>query len=123
MAEREVYYRDLPLDPSVASNGDLSTVDNKESIRQSLQMIIKTARGSRIFAVDYGARIRGFLFEPFDQTTAMRIGEELRESIENYEKRIVLLDINVVMEDTTTSYDVEIIYQIINTSVVETFDK
>lgn len=119
MAQEEVYYNDLPLDVTIASNGDLSTKINKEAIKQSVRMIIETARGSRIFLPSYGARIKSFLFEPFDEYTATRIGEELRESIENYEKRVSLLDINVGMDMSTTTYNIEVAYQIINTIQVE----
>jgi len=120
MANKEIFFRDLPLDISITSTGDISTVDNEESIKQSLQMIIETAKGSRVFLSNYGCRIRGFLFEPFDISTAKRIGEELRESITNYEKRIVILDINVIMNQQYNSYEVELTYQIINASKPET---
>lgn len=120
MADEQVFFSDLPLDINISSDGDMSLVTNKEAISQSLRMIINTANGSRVFVSDYGCRIRGFLFEPFDETTANRIGEELRESIENYESRITLLDINVIMDINKTSYDVEVSYQIINRKKVET---
>lgn len=120
MAEEQVFFSDLPLDITIASDGDMALVTNKEAISQSLRMIINTASGSRVFLSDYGCRIRGFLFEPFDETTANRIGEELRESIENYESRITLLDINVIMRNDKMSYDVEVSYQIINRNEVET---
>jgi len=116
MANGDIFYRDLPLNPTIASNGDLSTVNNKESIKQSVRMLLNTARGTRIFSPTYGARIRGFLFEPFDENTASRIGEEIRETIENFEPRIVLIDINVIMNIQTTSYDVEVVYQLANTN-------
>lgn len=119
MPQEEVFYNDLPLDVSIASNGDLSVSINKEAIKQSVRMIIETARGTRIFLPSYGARIRSFLFEPFDEYTAKRIGEELRESLENYEKRISLLDINVGMDLHKITYNIQVVYQIINTIDVE----
>jgi phage baseplate assembly protein W len=120
MVQSQVFFSDLPLDISVASNGDINLVTNKAAISQSLRMLINTARGSRVFASNYGCRIRGFLFEPFDESTAKRIGEELRETIINYERRIKLLDINVIMNDKETSYDVEVSYQIVNRNETET---
>lgn len=120
MADRQVFFSDLPLDITIASDGDLALVTNRDAISQSLRMIIETAKGSRVFESDYGCRIRGFLFEPFDETTARRIGEELRESIVNYEKRITLLDINVILKDDERTYEVEVTYQIINRNEQET---
>lgn len=120
MADRQVFFSDLPLDITIASDGDLALVTNRNAISQSLRMIINTAKGSRVFSSDYGCRIRGFLFEPFDETTARRIGEELRESIVNFEKRITLLDINVILKDDERSYEVEVTYQVVNRNETET---
>ena len=117
----EIFYRDLPLDPTVTSDGDISSVVNKDSIKQSLNMILKTGRGSRIFLPDYGARIKAFLFEPFDNTTAQRLGNEVEETIKNYEQRIELLSINVSMIQSDASYEVAIVYRIVNTQVVDSF--
>jgi phage baseplate assembly protein W len=120
MSDIKTFFSDLPLDISIDPSGDIGLAINASAIKQSLRMIIETGRGTRLFLPEYGARIRAFLFEPFDETTAKRIGEELRESIQNYESRITLLDINVIMRDATTSYDVEVIYQITNTRVTDT---
>lgn len=117
----EIFYRDLPLDPTTNSEGDISSVTNKESIKQSLRMIINTARGSRVFAPDYGCRIKAFLFEPFDETTANRIGQELEETIKNYESRVQILSINVGMVLKNSSYDVSLVYRIVNTQVIDAF--
>jgi phage baseplate assembly protein W len=115
----EIFFRDLPLDPSVNSEGDISSVTNKESIKQAIRMMINTGRGSRIFLPDYGCRIRGFLFEPFDETTAKRIGQELEETIKNHEPRVELLNINVGMILKNNSYEVSVVYRIINTQAVD----
>lgn len=120
MANNEIFFSDLPLDITISSNGDIAPVINKDSIKQSLRMLINTARTTRIFVPDYGARIRGFLFEPFDISTANRLGQEIRETIENYEKRITLIDINVIMRDDERSYDVNVTYQITNTNITDT---
>jgi len=115
----EIFFRDLPLDPTVNSEGDLSSVTNRDCIKQSLKMMLNTAKGTRIFNSDYGCRVRAFLFEPFDNSTAQRIGNELEESIKNYEQRIQLLNINVDMILSTTSYEVAIVYRIANTQAVD----
>jgi phage baseplate assembly protein W len=115
----EIFFRDLPLDPSVNSEGDLSSVTNRESIKQSLRMMLNTGKGTRIFMPDYGCRIRGFLFEPFDSTTARRMGEEVQEAIKNHEPRIEILNINVDMIVKDNSYEMSVSYRIVNTQVVD----
>jgi phage baseplate assembly protein W len=115
----DIYYSDLNLNPIVNSQGDISTVTNKDCIRQSLKMIVDTARGSRIFLPTYGCRIRGFLFEMFDESTAKRIGEELEETLKNHEPRIEILNLNVNMNWQNTQYDITIVYRLTNTQTVD----
>lgn len=120
MAE-EIFYNDLSLNPTVNSQGDLSSVTNREAIKQSLRMMMDTSRGSRVFSPDYGCRVKAFLFEPFETSTAERLGREIRETIQNYEKRVQLVTINVEMDWDATSYVVNIVYRIINTEQVDAF--
>jgi phage baseplate assembly protein W len=118
MADR-IFYRDLPLDIKITSNGDISEVVNADSIKQSLRMIVDTARGSRVFFPEFGCRVNAFLFEPFDEATARRLGEELQTTIVNYEKRINLLNLNVQMDFTENSYEVDVVYRVITTGEVD----
>jgi phage baseplate assembly protein W len=117
-----IFFKDLALDITVNSQGDISDVVNAESIKQGLRMMIDTARGSRIFLPDYGCRVRAFLFEPFDEDTARRIGEELQNTIKNYEKRIQLLNLQVQMDFNDNSYEINVIYKIIATNQIENLD-
>ena len=116
----KTFYEDLPLDPTINSKGDISTVTNLDAIKQSLRMIIETAAGTRIFLPNYGAKVKAFLFEPFDQSTATQIGTQIEESINNYEQRIQLLSVNVIMVQATTSYNVSITYLVLNQQQVDT---
>lgn len=118
---KNIYYQDLSLDPIITSDGNISTVTNEASIKQSLNMIVNISRGSRIFAPDYGCRLKAFLFEPFDESTAKQIGIELQETITNYEKRVDIITINVNMDWQTTSYDINLVYRIKNTQNIDTF--
>jgi len=115
----QIYYQDLPINPDVNSSGDLSSIQNIDSIKQSIYMILNTPKGTRIFMPDYGSKIKTFLFEPFDETTATRIGTDAEESLKNWETRITIISINVVMDSDSTSYDVQVIYQIANTQQVD----
>jgi len=121
MAENDrIFYKDLPLDIKITSTGDISEVVNADSIKQALNMIVETARGTRVFYPEFGARIKSFLFEPFDETTARRLGEELQSTIINFERRIKLLNLDVQMDFTEGSYEIEVVYQIITTGEVDT---
>lgn len=115
-----IFYKDLPLDIQVTSTGDISEVVNSDSIKQALNMIVETARGTRVFYPEFGARIKAFLFEPFDETTARRMGEELQSTITNFERRVKLLNVDVQMSFEDNSYDIAVVYQVITTGEVDT---
>lgn len=119
---KDVYYQDLSLDPVINSQGDITTVTNKESIKQSIYMIVNTAKGSRIFMPEYGSRIKGFLFEPFDESTAKRIGIELQETLQNHEPRIEILNINVNIDWQNTQYNIVVAYRLVNTQNIDTIN-
>lgn len=121
MALPNIFYRDLSLDPTVDSMGDISTVTNLDSIKQSLIMMLNTAKGTRIFLPDYGCRVKGFLFEPFDQNTATQIGTEIQETIKNYEPRVDIISINVNMLNQTTTYEIQVTYRVVNTQITDSF--
>lgn len=119
MAQQDIYFSDLSLNPIINSQGDISTVTNKESVKQSINMILGTARGSRIFLPNYGSRVKAFLFEPFEESTATRLGAEIEETLKNYEPRIDILNINVNMDWNTYQYDVTIAYRLKNTQLAD----
>lgn len=122
MVKKDIYYEDLSLNPIINSEGNISTVTNEQSIKQSLYMIINIAKGSRIFLPDYGCRIKGFLFEPFDESTGKQLGLEIEETIKNYESRVQVLSITVNMDWKTTAYDINLIYRLTNTQSVDTLN-
>lgn len=119
MAKKTVYYEDLSLDPKIMSDGNVSTETNEKSIKQCLNMLLNTGRGTRMFLPDYGSRIKAFLFQPFDEATAKQIGIEIEETLRNFERRIEVLNVSVNMDWKTTVYDINIIYRVRNTQAVD----
>jgi phage baseplate assembly protein W len=111
MADIE-FFKDLPLNIRVGSDGDITEAINGDAIKQSLRMIVDTGRGTRIFLPSYGCRLRSFLFEPFDESTAGRIGEELKNTITSHEPRITIIAIDVKMDFDSSSYDINLLYRI-----------
>lgn len=118
----QVFYSDLSIDPYINSEGDLNTVTNLKSVKQSLNILLNTQRGTRIFNPEYGCRIKSFLFEPFDESIAKRIGIEVQETIQNFEPRVEIIGINVNMKWENSSYDVNIVYRLINTQSLDTLN-
>ncbi|MGH3937299.1 MAG: GPW/gp25 family protein [Pseudonocardiaceae bacterium] len=91
----------------------LLTASGDQAIRQSIWMILGTARGERVMRPDFGCDIHDFVFDVHDAGTAGTICEAVREALTRWEPRIDVLDVSTV-PDTQVSNRVliEINYQV-----------
>jgi len=67
---------------------------HEECVRQSLLMILGTAKGDRIMRPDFGCGIHDLVFANNSPSMFGRIIYEVRQSLINWEARIDILDIN-----------------------------
>ena len=113
-------YADLDFEWAKANDGDLKAETELESVRQSLYSILNTIPGERVMRPDFGADLRQFLFEPFDEYTAKTIGDMVLHSVQNWEPRVVLelVDVNVNYDQQV--YEMEVRYRIVNTTQSDT---
>ena len=98
-------------------NYDLIGLKNENAIARSVRNIVFTLPGEKFFEEDFGCRISASLFENMDDITANLIKDEITESIENFEPRVNLLEVEVIPEFDNNQFDVLIIYEIIGTNV------
>tara|TARA_B100000131_G_scaffold16948_1_gene17190 strand:+ start:23 stop:424 length:402 start_codon:yes stop_codon:yes gene_type:complete len=98
-------------------NSDLIGLKNENAIARSVRNIVFTLPGEKFFEEDFGCRISASLFENMDDITASIIKDEITESIENFEPRVNLLEVQVIPEFDNNQFDVLIIYEIIGTDV------
>src|SRR5262245_35103454 len=77
------------------SDGAILKAEYEESVRQSISIILGTARGERVRRPDFGCGIYDLVFEPNSPATAGRISQEVRESLLLNEPRIDVRDVQV----------------------------
>lgn len=87
---------------------------NDESIKRGLRNLIMTDRGERFFNPDFGGDIKHMLFELPTEFTSDAIKTTLKTAIENHEKRVRLIDINVNTTSDEQAYIIEIFFSTIN---------
>ncbi len=73
--------------------------------------------GEKFFNERFGSRVSESLFENVDSITANIIEGEIRTSINNYEPRVKLLNVQADADPDSNSFDVTIQYQIIGADV------
>jgi len=82
----------VALDPRT---GLVVFAEYEEDIRQSILIILETAKGERCMRPDFGCGIHDLVFTSLDSTTLQRIRSEVTDALKHFEARIDLLNVNV----------------------------
>lgn len=98
-------------------NNDLIALRNENSISRSIRNIVFTLPGEKFFNENFGSRISRSLFENMDDISASVIVDEIRESIQNYEPRVNLIDVEAFPNYDSNDFEVTITYEIIGADV------
>ena len=98
-------------------NNDLIAIKNVNAITRSIRNIVLTIPGEKFFDPDFGSNVSNLLFENVDDITASQIQEEIEFSINNYEPRVKLLDVQVIADNDNASFDTIITYEVIGADV------
>ena len=98
-------------------NEDLIALKNANAIARSVRNIVFTTPGEKFYEPSFGSRITESLFENIDEITASVIIDEIRESIENYEPRVELIDVKAFPNYDNNAFDVTIVYEIVGIEI------
>ena len=98
-------------------NEDLIALKNANAIARSVRNIVFTTPGEKFYEPSFGSRITESLFENIDEITASVIIDEIRESIENYEPRVELIDVKAFPNYDNNAFDVTVVYEIIGIEI------
>jgi phage baseplate assembly protein W len=114
------YAYDLHKD--VLSKGE---VYDEDVIKQSVEVIIATILGERLFFPEFGTTVWSKLFENMDESTGENLIDELVVAIKRWEDRIFLLerDIQLDMYPDENSMIIDIPFVIVRTGKKSRFKK
>ena len=111
-------FKDLSMSfQSNPLNQDLIALKNENAIARSLRNIVFTLPGEKFFDESFGSQISASLFENISDITASVIEDEIKESINNYEPRVDLIDVESFPDYDNNAFDVVITYEIIGADV------
>jgi phage baseplate assembly protein W len=94
---------------------------DENSIKTSLKNLILTSNYERPFHSEIGSPIKRLLFEPATPMLAVVIKRAIVDTVNNFEPRVQLLDVNVQVSDNN-SVLVNIEFKILNTERPLTLD-
>ena len=111
-------YKDLSMSfKSNPLNEDLIGLKDQSAIARSIRNIVYTLPGEKFFDSDFGSEVSATLFENLDDVSAITIRDEIEYSINTYEPRVKLLNVDSMANYDNNEYNVVITYQIIGSDV------
>ena len=101
---------------------DVSTVKNDNAIKQSVKNLVLTTPGEKPFQPLIGSRVNNLLFEPLDAFTADAIRDEIINTINQYEPRVQLVNVQASPVFAGNKLNVYVEYRIVGLPIVETIE-
>jgi len=74
-------------------------VEDRDSIRQAILLLISTRLGERVMRPDYGCDLHKLVFSPNDDTTAGLAIHYVRQAINRWEPRVIVLRLDAYRDD------------------------
>jgi len=75
--------------------GPLGACSYEEHIKQSLRILLLTARGERVVRPGFGSGLHSYLFQGMNLTMISMIKYEITNTVDYFEPRIELIDVKV----------------------------
>lgn len=94
-------------------NYDMIALKNENAISRSIRNLVLTLPGERFFNQNLGSKISRSLFENIDPVSASIIKDEITNTINNYEPRVNLIDVQISPNYDENEFNVTILYKII----------
>ena len=96
---------------------DLIVATNSSAIARSIRNLIMTVPGERPFNPNLGSGVSRLLFDPMDSMTSLNIKSEIEHTINTFEPRVELLEVQVNPNFDENEYDIVIKFKIIGIEV------
>ena len=91
---------------------DVLTIRNEDAIKRSVRNIIFTILGEKPFEPNFGSVINESLFDLNTNLSEIRVSDEIRSSLLNYEPRISNIDVTVTVAPDTNEMNCTVQYDI-----------
>ena len=92
---------------------DVVAIRDEDAIKRSVRNIVFTILGEKPFEPNFGSAINESLFELNTSLNEVRIEDEIKSSLLNYEPRIDNIDVNVTVAPDTNEMNCTVQYDIV----------
>lgn len=98
----------FPLRVTVQGKVQLSGIT--QSIEESIQIILRTQVGERVYRPDFGSRLSELVFAPMNTQTLLLLRLHVQEALTQWEPRIVLDDVRTEPDPMQGCIDIVVEY-------------
>ena len=91
---------------------DVVSINDEDAIKRSVKNIIFTILGEKPFEPNFGSVINESLFDLNTNLSEVRVSDEIRSSLLNYEPRISNIDVTVTVAPDTNEMNCTVQYDI-----------
>ncbi len=88
MAKKNFLGRGWKFPVGVNSTGSMAASEYEKNIEESIEIILGTAPGERVYRSSFGCEIHDLVFEPNNSTTASKASEYVRKALVQWEPRV-----------------------------------
>jgi len=107
------YLLGWPMLPVPDKKGELNYPTLEQSVRQSIQVILRTRPGEQLMRPHFGAGLQNYLHESSNMTTWRRIRDLVFDSLTQWEPQIILDRVDVSeAPDEPTHLRIQVAYRI-----------
>jgi len=113
------FKKDLEISPV---SSDLTVFKDEDAVKESIKNLILTDRGERLMQPQLGGNINAMLFENITPAILILIKNSVENTINLYEPRAELIDVNVTSNIDDNTVRVNIAFYITNVQQPITLD-
>lgn len=110
---------DLSLEARTSTDGDVYKKTDAAAVKQAIKNLLMTNRFEKPYRPDYGANLRGLIFELATADTGQEIIENIKRAIQRYEPRVQIMNIKVTASVDYNSVSATIEFKVVGTNVVD----
>ncbi|MFD9817188.1 GPW/gp25 family protein [Streptomyces sp. NPDC059080] len=100
----------------ISPTGGISLVSGEREVEEAIHLVLATAPGERPMRPEFGCAIHDMVFAPVNEATAGRIQHEVHTSLDRWEPRIEVHDVEVSAGDEPGVLFIDVRYTIRGTN-------
>jgi phage baseplate assembly protein W len=118
---REKSYSDIDLLFAAKPNGEIYAKKDAAAVKQAIKTLIQTNYFEKPYLPFFGANIRSLLFELVDNDETNEVIDNIKNAVEVYEPRAIIVDIQASLRPDNNALDLTIEFQIVSTEETVVF--